>query len=162
MPHGSRRSRWRTASTARVARATKRTAAAAGASSARLTRRATYSPANPSLPLLAALSLSLFLSHGSVSAPSWPCRALEGRGRSHPGPGGRDEAPLSLFVIVGQRRLHLCQGGNRNTSWGTDIHRSLSPPNASLGCVAWLKSGERLVPQPGDALHHGEPAWTEK
>uniref|UniRef100_A0A0E0AC46 Uncharacterized protein n=1 Tax=Oryza glumipatula TaxID=40148 RepID=A0A0E0AC46_9ORYZ len=54
------------------------------------------------------------------------------------------------------------KGGNRNTSWGTDIHRSPSPPNASLGCVAWLKSSERRVPQPGDALHHGEPAWTEK
>uniref|UniRef100_A0A0E0QGW6 Uncharacterized protein n=1 Tax=Oryza rufipogon TaxID=4529 RepID=A0A0E0QGW6_ORYRU len=54
------------------------------------------------------------------------------------------------------------KGWNRNTSWGTDVYRSPSPPNASLDCIAQPKSGERLVPQPGDALHRGEPARMEK
>uniref|UniRef100_A0A0E0H554 Uncharacterized protein n=2 Tax=Oryza TaxID=4527 RepID=A0A0E0H554_ORYNI len=39
---------------------------------------------------------------------------------------------------------------------------SPSPLNASLDCVARLKSGERRVPQPRDALHHRESVQMEK
>uniref|UniRef100_A0A0E0DMZ0 Uncharacterized protein n=1 Tax=Oryza meridionalis TaxID=40149 RepID=A0A0E0DMZ0_9ORYZ len=140
---GSRRSRRWTARAAQVVRATRRTAAATGASSARATRRAVAANANPSPPLLAALSLSL-----SISPP-----------RHRPGPGGRDEAPFSVFVVGRRRRLYLCQGEYK---LGNRCPQEPVAPNASLGCVAWLKSGERRVPQPGDTLHRGEPARTEK
>ncbi|EEC71637.1 hypothetical protein OsI_04069 [Oryza sativa Indica Group] len=49
------------------------------------------------------------------------------------------------------------QGWNRNMNWGTGAHRSPSPTNGSLGCVAPPKSGERRIPQPGVASHRGEP-----
>uniref|UniRef100_A0A0E0FDY1 Uncharacterized protein n=1 Tax=Oryza meridionalis TaxID=40149 RepID=A0A0E0FDY1_9ORYZ len=109
----------------------------------RLCRGSGTADADPSPPLLTALSLPLYL----VSPP-----------RHRPGPGGRDKAPLSVFV-VGRRRLYLCQGEYK---LGNRCPQEPVAPNASLGCVAWLKSGERRVPQPGDALHRGEPARTKK
>uniref|UniRef100_A0A0E0QM38 Uncharacterized protein n=1 Tax=Oryza rufipogon TaxID=4529 RepID=A0A0E0QM38_ORYRU len=106
------------------------------------------SAADPSTPPLAALSL-LWVRLGAVPVPVVATKLLSPSSSSA---SGRDSTSA--------------KGWNRNTSWGTDVHRSPSPPppppNASLGCVAWLKSGKRRVHQPGDALHRREQTRTEK